>query len=335
MIAVAIPVLGSLADTLVKLAYTVWNKLIGYCYQTLEVSPFEFGEFAKTEHGETIGLISEVLNKSETTIIGVGTGLLILVWVVGILREGGNLISDRAHPYAVLAHVVRFFICEGLIAGYFVIIESLFDLFTLATEAVIGSSSNYGLIDPSSTSLKEFFTDADVLSGLAGKDNLAIIELFSPSATIFDLADGSFALTDVLLVDIFALIYLVAVIACALVIFMKVYGRYFRIIIAIVLTPIGVSFFGSSHTEQNARKFIFYLLKQGAEGLVIALDLLLYGLVVNYNSLTPGLVTALANGMTGSPEVGAMLSYLISQIFYCVLLMTIISASEKMCEQLL
>lgn len=324
-------IVGSIAQDIVTIAFTVWEKLIGYCYKTLTVSPFDFGSSGK----DKVGIISQLLSKSEATIIGVGTGLLLLVWVVGVLREGGNLISDRAHPYAIIAHIVRFFICEGLIAGYMFIVRSIFDLFTLATTAVIGKDATYGLVDPTSTTLQEFFKSCKALDA-SGLDAKAFLVTLFPTVGLADVLTGNTSLTDALLIDVLAIIYLIAVIACGIVIFMKVYGRYFRILVAIVVTPIGVAFFGSSHTEQNARKFLFYLLKQGAEGLVIALDLLIFNAISKGGSaLIPDLVSAIANGMTSNPQVALILSFLISQIFFCVLLMTIVSASEKMVEQLL
>lgn len=316
MIAIA----SSFSEWFVYVAYIVWDKLIGYCYACLEVSPFQFGS----------GIINKVLHQAETTIIGVGTGLLLLVWVVGILREGGNLIADRAHPYAIVSHLIRLFICEGLIAGYMFIVEMIFDIFTAATSAIV-ADKNYGLIDPSNMLLADFFGDT-----IQNTETRAVIDLFTGVGGVVSLVNGQTSITDILLIDILSVIYLVVVIACALVIFMKVYGRYFRVIVAIVLTPIGVSFFGSSHTEQSGRKFLFYLMKQGAEGLVIAIDLLLFGIVSNAGtSIVPELITTIANGLTGSSDISLILSFLISQIFYCVLLMTIISASEKMVEQLM
>lgn len=328
MIAIA----SSFSEWFVYVAYIVWDKLIGYCYDCLRISPFEFGSTSNAGTGkEVVGIIAEVLKRSETTIIGVGTGLLLLVWVVGILREGGNLIADRAHPYAVVSHFVRLFICEGLIAGYMFIVKMIFDIFTLATKSVIGSNNNYGLIDPSNILLTDFFGNT-----IQNTETRAVIDLFTGVGGVVSLVNGQTSITDILLIDILSVIYLVVVIACALVIFMKVYGRYFRVIVAIVLTPIGVSFFGSSHTEQSGRKFLFYLMKQGAEGLVIAIDLLLFGIVSNAGtSIVPELITTIANGLTGSSDISLILSFLISQIFYCVLLMTIISASEKMVEQLM
>lgn len=331
-------IVASMAEWFVKTAYVIWDKLISYCYDTLKVSPFEFGQLTEKPEGGSapLGLIAQVFDKSETVIIGVGTGLLLLVWVIGILREGGNLISDRTHPYALITHIVRFFICEGLITGYLFIVKSIFDLFTIATRAVIGDSSNYGLVDPSNTSLKQFFGATAALDGFQGKESQAIVEVLFASKGLTDVFTGNAAITDILLVDILSLIYLVVVIACAIVIFMKVYGRYFRVIISIALTPIGISFFGAAHTEQNARKFIFYLLKQGAEGLIIALDLMLFGILAKGGtSVTPDLVKAVANGAGGDAQISMILAFLISQIFFCILLMTLVSASEKMVEQLL
>lgn len=324
-------IVGAFAENLVQLAYTIWNTLIGYCYDTLTQSPFDFGStkiwdgYTSTGY-TTVGtpIISEILSRTETVVLGIATGLLILVWIVGILREGGQLLSDRAHPYAILTHIIRFFFCEGLIAAYLEITKFIFDIFTIATSAVVGDST-YALVNPASAEdLAERVTGELSDASVKGKSITQIIAEIPP-----------YQVTDVLLVDIIVVLYFVVIIACAVVIFMKVYGRYFRIIASIALAPIGISMYGSPHTEQNAKKFVFYLLKQGAEGFVIAMDLIIFSLVMNGGIDTPKLFSKLINGVTGDPTVNVILGFMVTQIFLCVLLMTIISATEKMTEQLL
>lgn len=324
-------IVGAFAENLVQLAYTIWNTLIGYCYDTLTQSPFDFGStkiwdgYTSTGY-TTVGtpIISEILSRTETVVLGIATGLLILVWIVGILREGGQLLSDRAHPYAILTHIIRFFFCEGLIAAYLEITKFIFDIFTIATSAVVGDST-YALVNPASAEdLAERVTGELSDASVKGKSITQIIAEIPP-----------YQVTDVLLVDIIVVLYFVVIIACAVVIFMKVYGRYFRIIASIALAPIGISMYGSPHTEQNAKKFMFYLLKQGAEGFVIAMDLIIFSLVMNGGIDTPKLFSKLINGVTGDPTVNVILGFMVTQIFLCVLLMTIISATEKMTEQLL
>lgn len=324
-------IVGAFAENLVQLAYTIWNTLIGYCYDTLTQSPFDFGStkiwdgYTSTGY-TTVGtpIISEILSRTETVVLGIATGLLILVWIVGILREGGQLLSDRAHPYAILTHIIRFFFCEGLIAAYLEIAKFIFDIFTIATSAVVGGQT-YALVNPADAQeLADRVTGELADASVKGKSITQIIAEIPP-----------YQVTDVLLVDIIVVLYFVVIIACAVVIFMKVYGRYFRIIASIALAPIGISMYGSPHTEQNAKKFMFYLLKQGAEGFVIALDLIIFSLVMNGGIDTPKLFSKLITGVTGDATVNVILGFMVTQIFLCVLLMTIISATEKMTEQLL
>lgn len=324
-------IVGAFAENLVQLAYTIWNTLMGYCYDTLTQSPFDFGVTRYADPSMSTGyayegtaILPEILNKTEPIVLGIATGLLILVWIVGVLREGGQLLSDRAHPYAILTHIIRFFICEGLIAAYLTITEFIFDIFTIATRAVVGLKA-FGLTNPAdAVDVANRVTDGNVDASAQGKSITQLIADIPP-----------YQVTDVLLVDVIVVIYFVVIIACAVVIFMKVYGRYFRIIAAIALAPIGISMYGSPHTEQNAKKFLFYLLKQGAEGFVIALDLIIFSLVMNGGIDTPKLFSKLISGVTGDPTVNVILGFMVTQIFLCVLLMTIISATEKMTEQLL
>lgn len=325
-------IVGAFADNLIKMAYNVWNTLMSYCYGTLTESPFDFGMVIIDNPSSSTGysvsqdaILTQILGKTEPVILGVATGLLILVWIVGILREGGQLLSDRAHPYAILTHIIRFFICEGLIASYLIIAEFIFDIFTIATSAVVGSQA-YGLVDPANAN--------EVAKNVIGNNNVdPSVQGKSITQMITDIP--VYQVSDTLLIDVIVILYFVVVIACAVVIFMKVYGRYFRIIASIALAPIGISMYGSPHTEQNARKFLFYLLKQGAEGFVIALDLVIFSLAMNGGINTPALFSKIVSGLTDDPSVNVILGFMITQIFLCILLMTIISATEKMTEQLL
>ena len=332
-------IVAVLGQYFVQLAYTIWNTFIDFCYDTVSYSPFHFGQTVDTLASSSdvtvysgTSFLSQLLDKAEPVILGVATGILILVWVIGVLRQGGEMLADKAHPYAFVSHVLRLFVCEGLIVGYMFIVETIFDLFTIATKYVMVSGRTYGLMDP--TDDLSTLLGSDIVDKLPGK---TIINLLTPDGGILDYLSGNFALTDLLLIDLLSLIYLVVVIACGLVIFMKVYGRYFRIIISIALAPIGISMFGSFHTEQSGKKYVLYLMKQGAEGLIIAMILLLFGLVSSGASTTfvPQIIKTVANALSANATVGVILGFLITQIFICVLMMTLISASEKLADQLL
>lgn len=326
---IAAVIVASMAENFVSWAYSIWNTFIKYCYDTLTVSPFDFGAklFSKTgELDSSTSILSTIINNIEPIMIGVGTGLLILFWVIGILRESGNMLAERSQPYAFVTHLLRLFICEGLIAADYYIVYVIFDIFTLATSAIVGSAGkiNYGFIDPS---------DADAIS-----DNfLSTIGIDDKTVSVITAIQESQkqSVKDALLIEIFTMIYLIVVVACAVVIFMKVYGRYFRIIASIVIAPVGIAMFASSNTEQSGRKYIFYLLKQGAEGAIIAIDLVMFNIVATRGDLQPTLFKSLVNWLTEEGSTAnIIIGYYITQIFMCVLLMTLISATEKMTEQL-
>lgn len=332
-------IVGTLAPLFVQLAYSIWNQFIDFCYDTISYSPFHFGQTVNTVASSSdvtvysgTSFLNQLLDKVEPVVLGVATGILILVWVIGVLRQGGEMLADKAHPYAFISHIIRLFVCEGLIVGYMFLVETIFDLFTIATKSVVLSGHAYGLMNPNDD--LSTLLGSDIVDNLPGK---TIINLLTPDGGILDYLTGEFALTDLLLLDILSLIYLIVIIACALVIFMKVYGRYFRIIISIALAPIGISLFGSSHTEQNGKKYVFYLMKLGAEGLIIVMILLLFGLVSSGASSTfvPQIIKTVANGLSSNATVGVIIGFLLTQIFMCVLMMTLISASEKLADQLL
>lgn len=120
------PTSESTAMNFIKLAFNLWNTVLQYCYKTLRINPMKWGS------GKTT-LLSQVLSgRVESVIIAVATGLLILVFVVGVLREGGHIISEKGQPYGVISLMLRFFICAGLIRAYLFIASTIMDVFTSA-----------------------------------------------------------------------------------------------------------------------------------------------------------------------------------------------------------
>ena len=309
----------NIASNFLQLAYDVWNAMMDACYKTLKVNPLKWG----SESGSS--LLSQVTTvRIESVIAAVATGLLILVFVVGVLREGGHIISEKSQPYGVISLMLRFFVCAALIGGYMKIASTIFDIFTAAIKGIgIGSTHGYGLSDPS----KPVGTYG-ITQGI--KDFL--LGLFSPLT-------GSQLVTTMMksgFLNLIGLVYMFIVIACAFVVFFKVYGRYFKIIVAITLAPIGLALYGSPMTEQQAKKFVFYLIKLGAEGLIMYLVLILYDRFIPIaDQLVPGLFKDLTSHVGSDKEFQAYLAYIITQIFFCILLVSLISASEKIAEELL
>lgn len=313
-------VVDSFASNFLQLAYDVWNAMLDACYKTLRVNPLNWG----SESGSS--LLSQVTtNKIEAVIAAVATGLLILVFVVGVLREGGHIISEKSQPYGVISLMIRFFVCAALIGGYMKIASTIFDISTAAIKGIgIGNTNGFGLTDPNKP------------VGTYGiKDGILnfIGSLFSPIT-------GGTQLVSTMMksgfLNLVGLIYMLIVIACAFVVFFKVYGRYFKIIVAIALAPIGLALYGSPMTEQQAKKFVFYLVKLGAEGLIMYLVLILYDRFIPIaDRLVPGLFKDIASHVGNDKEFQAYLAYMVTQIFFCILLVSLISASEKIAEELL
>lgn len=311
----------SLAKGFLYVAYGVWNSIMESCYNILKNNPMSFGTTDKS-------LLSELLSGNvEKVIAAVATGLLILVFVVGILREGGHIISEKGAPYAVLSLFLRFFICEALISCYLYIAKTIFSIFTLAIKGIgLDTSNGYGIALPEVSFSEEVLNKFQI-----AKDWLASV--FNPSASALHFTD----MMNSAIISILGLIYMFIVIACAFVVFFKVYGRYFKILIAIVLAPIGFALYGSPMTEQQAKKFLFYLIKLAAEGLIIFLILILYNKFLGVaNQIVPDFFTKMTSVIKHFDKTFAVyLSYMITQIFFCILLVSLISASEKIADELL
>lgn len=305
------PTSESTAMNFIKLAFNLWNTVLQYCYKTLRINPMKWGS------GKTT-LLSQVLSgRVESVIIAVATGLLILVFVVGVLREGGHIISEKGQPYGVISLMLRFFICAGLIRAYLFIASTIMDVFTSAINGLgIGDGTKgFGLVNPDATSV------------LPSSQNYTFWQ---------NLLDWATEPLQLGIIEMLGLIYLLIIAVCAFIVFFKVYGRYFKVIIAIIIAPIGLALYASPMTEQQAKKFLFFLVKLGAEGLIMALILILYDKFIGMGkAIIPDFISALVGSNDGSSLVRNYAAYMISQIFFCILLVTLLSAAEKLADELL
>lgn len=304
------------ATTFIRLAYDLWKTVLKSCYDVLKTNPLNFGS------GKT-SLLSKLLDGPvESIITGVATGLLILVFVVGVLREGGHIISEKSQPYGVISLLIRFFICSALVGGgYLFIARTIFDIFTTAINGLnIGSNDGYGLSNPNTE---------EILGIASGQEKKGLIQ---------GLIDYINPLNGIKLgiIEVLGLVYLLIVVVCAFIVLFKVYGRFFKVIVAVALAPIGFALYASPMTEQQAKKFLFYLIKLAAEGLIIALILILYTKFLSFGkNITQEFVKAIVQTPGGDQMLKSYVAYMISQIFFCILLVSLISASEKLADELL
>lgn len=312
----------SAASSFIKLAYNLWNTVLTYCFKTLKVNPIKWGSSSNSL------LAQMTTGKVESVIVAIATGLLILVFVVGVLREGGHIISEKGQPYGVISLMLRFFICAGLIRGYLFIASTIFDIFTSAINSLgIGSgTSGFGLSNPEVDKILpkgESQTIGDILLNL----------ILNPTGQMGEFAKHAIRMG---IIEILGFVYMLIIAVCGFIVFFKVYGRYFKVIIAVVLAPIGFALYGSPMTEQQAKKFLFYLVKLGAEGLIMALILILYDKFIRFGKdIVPDFISALTGTAGNEDLLRAYVAFMISQIFFCILLVSLISASEKLADELL
>lgn len=312
----------STANGFIKLAYNLWNTVLKYCYTTLRVNPTKWG-------GKT-SLLSQITSgRVESIIIAVATGILILVFVVGVLREGGHIISEKGQPYGVISLMLRFFISAALIRGYPFITSTIFDVFTAAINGLgIGSGKEgYGLVNPD---------NAGQILPKGSSQSIGDIIFNIITNPLGQAIEAQKQMLRMGLIEILGLIYMLIIVVCAFVVFFKVYGRYFKCLICIILAPIGFALYASPMTEQQAKKFLFYLVKLGAEGLIMALILVLYDTFIKSGkAIIPDFINALTGAAGKEDLLSTYVAFMVSQIFFCILLVSLISASEKIAEELL
>ena len=201
------------------------------------------------------------------------------------------------------------------------IARTIFDIFTTAINGLnIGSNDGYGLSNPNTE---------EILGIASGQEKKGFIQ---------NLIDYINPLNGIKLgiVEVLGLVYLLIVVVCAFIVLFKVYGRFFKVIVAVALAPIGFALYASPMTEQQAKKFLFYLIKLAAEGLIIALILILYTKFLSFGkNITQEFVKAIVQTSGGDQMLKSYVAFMISQIFFCILLVSLISASEKLADELL
>ena len=215
-------------------ALSGWNDKLAELWQLISQTP-------ETFKGGTIWSVIVQLN---TALQGIGYGLLVLFFAMGVFQTAASF-RELQRPEFALRHFIRF-------AGAKVAVGYSMEIMT-AVFAICGS------------------VVSTAMSGLGG---LIGAEASLPAEIVTAIEDVSFLQSIPLWLVAFVGSLIVTVLSFILI--LTVYGRFFRLYLYTALAPIPLASFAEEGTASTGRTFIKSYIGVCMEGAVIVLACLIY-----------------------------------------------------------
>lgn len=215
-------------------ALSGWNDKLAELWQLISQTP-------ETFKGGTIWSVIVQLN---TALQGIGYGLLVLFFAMGVFQTAASF-RELQRPEFALQHFIRF-------AGAKVAVGYSMEIMT-AVFAICGS------------------VVSTAMSGLGG---LVGAQATLPTEIVTAIEDVSFLQSIPLWLVAFVGSLIVTVLSFILI--LTVYGRFFRLYLYTALAPIPLASFAGEGTASTGRSFIKSYIGVCMEGAVIVLACLIY-----------------------------------------------------------
>ena len=215
-------------------ALSGWNDKLAELWQLISQTPETFKG----------GTIWSVIVRLNTALQGIGYGLLVLFFAMGVFQTAASF-RELQRPEFALRHFIRF-------AGAKVAVGYSMEIMT-AVFAICGS------------------VVSTAMSGLGG---LVGAQASLPSAIVTAIENVSFLQSIPLWLVAFVGSLIVTVLSFILI--LTVYGRFFRLYLYTALAPIPLASFAGEGTASIGRSFIKSYIGVCMEGAVIVLACLIY-----------------------------------------------------------
>ena len=215
-------------------ALSGWNDKLAELWQLISQTPETFKG----------GTIWSVIVRLNTALQGIGYGLLVLFFAMGVFQTAASF-RELQRPEFALRHFIRF-------AGAKVAVGYSMEIMT-AVFAICGS------------------VVSTAMSGLGG---LVGAQASLPSEIVTAIEDVSFLQSIPLWLVAFVGSLIVTVLSFILI--LTVYGRFFRLYLYTALAPIPLASFAGEGTASTGRSFIKSYIGICMEGAVIVLACLIY-----------------------------------------------------------
>lgn len=217
-------------------ALKVWNEKLQEIWALLTTSPQSFKG----------GAIWNVIVSINGALKAVGTALLVLFFLVGVVKTAGS-ISEVKRPEHALKLFVRFAIAKGVITYGLDLMTAIFKI----VQGVISTSMHTaGLGSITAVTLPSQITNA--VNGLT----------FFQSIPVWAVS----------------LIGCLVVIVLAFIMIMSVYGRFFKIYLYTAIAPIPLSTFAGEPTSHIGKSFLKSYAAVCLEGAIIVLGCIIFSI---------------------------------------------------------
>ena len=215
-------------------ALTDWNGKLSEIWALLTQTPQSFKG----------GDIWTVISGIHTAMVGIGYGLLVLFFAMGVFQSAASF-RDFQRPEFALRHFIRFILAKVAVGSCMEIMTAIFSVCGGVIATVMGSMG--GSVSTAATLPSEIVTAIEGL-GLLESIPLWLVSLL-----------GSLFIT-----------------VMSFILLLTVYGRFFRLYMFTALAPLPLASFAGEGTAASGKAFLKNYIGVCMEGAVIVLACLIY-----------------------------------------------------------
>ncbi len=215
-------------------ALSTWNEKLTEIWSLISQSPASF------KGGTIWGVIQTISN----SLVGIGYGLLVLFFAMGVFQSAASF-RELQRPEFALRHFIRF-IGAKVAVGY--AMDIMLAVFSICNGIAHKTMSGIGGAVTAAATLPQEITDAVNALGFLDAIPLWLVALL-----------GSMIIT-----------------VLSFILVLTVYGRFFRLYMYTALAPVPLSTFAGEGTSHHGKAFLKSYVGVCAEGAVIILACLIY-----------------------------------------------------------
>ena len=217
-------------------ALSTWNGYLSEIWSLITTTPQNF-------RGGTIWTVIQNIN---TAVQGVGLGLLVLFFVVGMVKTCGSF-ADVKKPEHALKLFVRFILAKTVITQGMELMLTIFTIIQGVINTIITSS---GITNPNNLALPD-----DIVSAIEDCGFFESIPLWAVTLI------GGLVVTVI-----------------SLILILTVYGRFFKLYMYTAIAPIPLSTFAGEPSQNVGKTFLKSYCAVCLEGAIIVLACIIFSL---------------------------------------------------------
>ena len=217
-------------------ALSTWNGYLSEIWSLITTTPQNFRG----------GAIWSVIQNINTAVQGVGLGLLVLFFVVGMVKTCGSF-ADVKKPEHALKLFVRFILAKAVITQGMELMLTIFTIIQGVINTIITSS---GITNPNNLALPD-----DIVSAIEDCGFFESIPLWAVTLI------GGLVVTVI-----------------SLILILTVYGRFFKLYMYTAIAPIPLSTFAGEPSQNVGKTFLKSYCAVCLEGAIIVLACIIFSL---------------------------------------------------------